>query len=108
VTEENPSNRFSFSFEKKNLVAAVGIVLVALALAAGPVASQVSSGTSVSIGGNGIDVFAGELDLNSQDITSLGSILDGDGDTVASVNDNQNSVEMQGGFQLPTGTDAYN
>lgn len=67
-----------------------------------------SSPPDVSIGKNGISINTGNLDLNGNDVTGISDVKDDSGDTVATVNDQQNSMEMDGGFKLPTGPDAYN
>jgi hypothetical protein len=75
VTEENPSDRFSFSFEKKNLLSAFAVLLIGAALFASGGIAQTSSDTSVSIGSNGIQIFSGVLDMNGQDIEDSGTTI---------------------------------
>jgi hypothetical protein len=84
---------------------AAGITLI-LFIAGATIAAN--SSPDVSIGQNGITINTGQLDMTGNVITGLNSLRDQSGDDIASVNDNQNSLEMQGGFKLPTGEDAYN
>jgi len=95
-----------FSFDGKNLLAGIGLLAILLVMT-GVAVSQVSGGPDVSFDSNGVTINTGSLNLNGNAIEGVSLIQDESGDSVAQVDDAQNSLEIQGGFQLPTGADAY-
>lgn len=92
---------------KKSLTAATVLIFSVLLLAGGAI-SATAGAADVKIGSNGITINTGSLDVNGNDVNGVSTLKDQSGDTVASFDDSQNSISVQGGFQLPTGEDAYN
>ncbi|MCJ7450431.1 MAG: hypothetical protein MUP58_01690 [Candidatus Nanohaloarchaeota archaeon QJJ-9] len=83
----------------------------------GPNEALLGDGSCGSTGGGSIsgdywvnetgDNMTGTLNMSGNKITGVASLEDASGDSMLNFDDANNDVEVQGGFQLPVGTDAW-